>query len=134
MSFEQDQLLLPFARLLAFQPVITGDSPAPDAVPQTAALHRAGALPHGITVLADRHWERAWRLDQEGPLPQVPWSSEAAVIRESYCGLLLFLTKAPGQGDRCGCNGHEQPQPELRPCGGLWEQRFQGLCVLLAPA
>lgn len=44
------------------------------------------------------------------------------------------LLKAFSQGDRCGCNRYEQPQPELWPCGGLWEQWFQGLCLLLATA
>lgn len=90
MSFEQDQLFLPFASLLAFQPVITNDSPAPDAVPQTAPLHRAGALPHGITLPADSHWEWAWRLDQKRSLPQVTWSSVAAVIR--FRGVLLWFS------------------------------------------
>lgn len=69
---KQDQLFVPFASLLAFQPVLTNYPPAPDAVPQTATLHRAGALPHGITLPADCQWKWAWRLDQKRrSLPQV---------------------------------------------------------------
>lgn len=63
---------MPFASLLAFQPVITNYSPAPDAFSQTATLHWSGSMPHGITLSADCHWKRAWKLDQKRrSLPQV---------------------------------------------------------------
>lgn len=94
MSFEQDQLLLPFASLLAFQPVIANDSPAPDAVPQAAPLHRAGAVPRGIALPADCHWGRAWRLDQNRSLPQVRWWSEAAAVSFRGNVTALFLSSS----------------------------------------
>lgn len=137
----QDQLFVPFPSLVAFQPVIPGSSSAPDTFPQTAALHRPSALPHRTALPAARRWKGARQLDQKGKsLPQVKYPAKCLSHHEHGRWYLNILTsffvvqKALGEGDWCGCNRYKQPQPELWPGGGLWQQWLQGICVLLAPA
>lgn len=62
----QDQLFVPFPSLMALQPAIPGASSAPDTLPETAALHRPGALPHWTALPAARHWEGPRELAQKG--------------------------------------------------------------------
>lgn len=65
-----------FPSFMAFQPAIPSYSSAPRAFPQTAALHRPGALPNWITLPAACHWKGACELDQKGKsLPQVNFNS-----------------------------------------------------------
>lgn len=93
---------MPFASLLAFQPVITNYSPAPDAFPQTATFYRAGALPHGITLPSDCHWKWVYRLDERRrSFPQVTAYTQWQVLKWSEGILQQFfaLLKAFSQGD-----------------------------------
>ena len=57
---------MPFPSLMAFQPAIPGSSSAPGTLPETAALHRPGALPHRTALPAARHWEGPRQLVQKG--------------------------------------------------------------------
>lgn len=145
-SCRQDQLFVPFPSLLAFQPAVTGYSSAPGAFHQAAALHRPGALPPRVSLPAACHWKGTCQLDQERKsLPQVNSTVECMsykgqrqyhvrLIAVDVVLMIIVVQKALGKGDGCGCNRYKQPQPELWPGGGLWQQWLQGLCVLLAPA
>lgn len=63
MVFPQDQLFVPFPRLMAFQPAIPGVPSTHAAITPTAALHLRAALPHRFILHPSCIWEWTRQLD-----------------------------------------------------------------------
>lgn len=63
MARPQDQLFVPFPRLMAFQPAIPGVPSTHAAITQTAALHLPADVPHRFILPPPCFWERTCQLD-----------------------------------------------------------------------